>query len=192
MSADVVDIQSGDEPEATGRATISAIGHDRPGLVSGLTSLVTELGLSIDDSRMSILGGDFAMLLSVIGTQTALDTLQTRLHGYCQVEDIEYLFRRSANRAAGTGIPYRVTVTAMDHPGIVRNVAAFFSERDINILELETDTQPAPHTGTPIFSLRLMAELPAQQNIVGFKSEFTDFCAELGLDGNLAPPGADG
>ena len=83
--------------------------------------------------------------------------------------------------------PYQVTVVAMDHPGIVRNVTQFFSGRDINIEELETETYAAAHTGTTMFSLAMTVSLPSNLTIGELREEFLDFCDELNLDAALNP-----
>ena len=40
---------------------ISAIGSDRPGIVEQLTDRIAKLDLNITDSRMTVLGGEFAI-----------------------------------------------------------------------------------------------------------------------------------
>ena len=47
------------------KAVISTIGHDRPGLVSDITAIATDLALNIEDSRMTVLGGEFDVLMAV-------------------------------------------------------------------------------------------------------------------------------
>ena len=42
---------------------LSAIGRDRPGLVAELARLVLDSEANIEDSRMTILGTDFAVIL---------------------------------------------------------------------------------------------------------------------------------
>ena len=42
---------------------LSAIGRDRPGLVSELARLVLDSDANLEDSRMTILGSDFAVIL---------------------------------------------------------------------------------------------------------------------------------
>src|SRR5262249_55641702 len=42
---------------------LSAIGRDRPGLVAELASLVLACNANLEDSRMTILGSDFAVIL---------------------------------------------------------------------------------------------------------------------------------
>jgi glycine cleavage system transcriptional repressor len=46
---------------------ISAVGQDRPGLVDELSQTIYGCGCSIVDSRMAVLGGEFAMILMLGG-----------------------------------------------------------------------------------------------------------------------------
>lgn len=185
MSEKVVAIADASDPNRIGRAVISTIGQDRPGLVSELTEHVTALKLSIDDSRMSILGGEFAVLMSVKGAVAALASLEVQLGEYCSANGLACLFRRSTDRGPVNALPYRVSVTAMDHPGIVHRVADFFSNQGINIVDLRTETAPAPHTGTPLFSLAMTIELSARSSGPQLEASFGEFCVDEDLDGEM-------
>lgn len=170
------------------KAVISTIGRDRPGVVNLVSEAVFEQGLSIDDSRMTVLGGEFAILMLVTGDDAALSALDAQLASLCEHNALAYLFRRTDERPPGRVMPYRVRVVAMDHPGIVRSVAGFFSSRDLNIRELETETERAPHTGTPIFNLTLTVEIPHGTRVARLRQEFETFCEERDLDGALNVP----
>ena len=84
-------------------------------------------------------------------------------------------------------IPYAVEVVALDQPGIVHDVANFFSRRDINVEDLYTSRYPAPHTGAPMFSLHMTVGIPADSAIAAVRGEFMDFCDDLNLDAMMAP-----
>ena len=170
------------------KAVISTIGRDRPGIVNELSETVFGLGLSIEDSRMTVLGGEFAVLMSVAGDEPALAELDRRLTEMARAADFAYLFRETAGRSPGRNIPYQVRVVAMDHPGIVHGIAGFFSARNINIRELETEMQHAPHTGTPIFNLTMTVEVPHGTKVTQLRNEFEAFCDERDLDGTLNVP----
>ena len=168
------------------RAVISTIGDDRPGIVNELTKVVLELNISVEDSRMTVLGGEFAVLMSVTGSEAALTELEIKLKEFCQTTGLVHLFHLTKDRGVTKhAIPYLVTVIAMDHPGIVHNIAAFFSSQEINIRDLKTETQRAPHTGTPIFNLSMTVEIPAGVKVNELRREFEEFCAERDLDGEL-------
>lgn len=167
------------------RAVVSTIGSDRPGLVAGLSSLAERHGLNIEDSRMTVLGGEFAVLMAVEGESDDLDRFTEALE---QLGDqgIAYIFRRTEDPLQGSpSRPYRITVSALDHPGIVASIAQFFSERDINIRDLRTETTPAPHTGTPIFNVELIVDIPSEIRIHSLKDAFESFCVDTDLDGEI-------
>jgi glycine cleavage system transcriptional repressor len=170
------------------RAVISTIGRDRPGIVHELSETVFGLGISIEDSRMTVLGGEFAVLMSVVGEASALAELDRRLAEFARTSDVAYLFRHTDQRDSNQVIPYQVRVVAMDHPGIVHRIASFFSERNINIRELETETEHAPHTGTPIFNLLMIVEVPHGTRVARLRGEFATFCEDHDLDGTLNVP----
>jgi len=167
------------------RAVISTIGRDRPGIVNEVSQAVLELNLNIEDSRMTVLGGEFAVLMSVTGGEVSLEMLEVKLQQLCEESGLAFLFRRTEERSARHALPYLVRVVAMDHPGIVARIAGFFSERAINIRDLNTETERAAHTGTPIFNLAVTVEVPAGVKISELRSAFEDFCAEQDLDGSL-------
>jgi glycine cleavage system transcriptional repressor len=167
------------------KAVISTIGRDRPGIVDDLTRSISNHGLNIEDSRMAVLGGEFAVLMTVSGDSDALTELEHELAAMAEAADFAYLFRRTEARVASQSLPYRVHVVAMDHPGIVHGVARFFSARQINIRELETDAVHAPHTGTPLFNLQMTIEVPAGTRIRQLRSEFEAFCDDQDLDGSV-------
>ena len=170
------------------RAVIATIGEDRPGIVDAISGVVAELNLSIEDSRMTVLGGEFAVLMSVAGGTLPLQRLETKLGKLAEKMDLAFLFRRTARRDSVEGrVPYTVSVTAMDHPGIVHQVAGFFLSQNINIYNLDTVTECAAHTGTPIFSLVMEIEVPPEIRIVELRDSFFYFCDDHDLDGELRP-----
>lgn len=165
---------------------ISALGADRPGIVDELSSIIVSHQLNIEDSRMTVLGGEFAILLLVVGEKTAIQAfiqqqgkVETALH-------IQLLMKTTQSIEEESNVlPYQVEVTAMDHQGIVHNLAGFFSNKHIGIVNLHTDHYPAPHTGTPMFGLYMTIGIPADTSISQLKDEFTRFCDELNLDAEL-------
>ena len=167
------------------RAVVSTIGTDQPGVVAGLSKLAEHHGLNIEDSRMTALGGEFAVLMAIEGSDENLQAFSASLEQ--RVSDgLSYLFKRTEDRGEQSpSRPYKATISALDHPGIVASIAQFFSDREINIRDLSTETVPAPHTGTPIFNVELVVDISASVRINELRSAFEEFCIEEDLDGEL-------
>lgn len=167
-------------------AVIATIGEDRPGLVNELSQLVLETGLNIEDSRMTVLGGEFAVLMSVAGAEADLTALEAKISVHAQTSGLMHLFRRTSERVERAARSLHVRVEAVDHPGIVHGIAGFFSERGINIRELETETQHAAHTGAPVFNVQMLVELPEDQSSPALTDAFETFCDTENLDGSIS------
>jgi len=167
---------------------ITASGEDKVGLVDRLSSKIVESGCNIEESRMAVLGGQFALIMLLSGPWDALSRLdgQMDLLGDQLGLTIVHKWTQQRERTQ-PAVPYRVEVVAMDHPGIVRSLAAFFSRNGINIEELQTDTYPAPHTGTPMFSVIMTVGIHADVRIPALRENFLDYCDDLNLDATFEP-----
>ena len=172
----------------TNQLVIAALGEDRPGLVDSLSGWIMDNGCNIADSRMMVLGGEFAVLLLVTGNWNSLAKLENQIaQTEKQLGMTINVKRTSVRPQRGDLLPYAVDVVSLDHPGIVHNLASFFSRRNINIQELNTTQYAAAHTGTPMFAVQITANIPASQHIAGLRDEFLDFCETQNMDATIEP-----
>ncbi|MDH5611436.1 MAG: glycine cleavage system protein R [Gammaproteobacteria bacterium] len=169
------------------KLVITALGEDRPGIVNELSNTLLTHQLNIEDSRMSILGGEFAILLLVTGSEQAINHfIDTKQEAESALNMMLTVKTTETKAPSQTLIPYDVEVLSIDYPGIVHKLASFFSSRQINIVDLETDRYAAPHTGTPMFSLYMTIGIPAETSISGLREEFFNMCDELNLDAKIS------
>jgi glycine cleavage system transcriptional repressor len=167
---------------------ITASGEDRVGLVDRLSGRITESGCNIEESRMAVLGGKFALIMLVSGPWNALSKLETQMQPLGEQLGLSIIHERTRKREhMAAALPYSIEVVAMDHPGIVRDLAAFFSRNGINIEEMHTTAYPAPHTGTPMFSVNMTVGIPARTHIPTLRGDFLDYCDDLNLDAIFEP-----
>lgn len=167
---------------------ITASGEDQVGLVDRFSSKITESGCNIEESRMAVLGGQFALIMLLSGPWNALSKFEGQLDSLGSQLGLTIVHKRTQQRDRSQPlIPYHVEVVAMDHPGIVRSLAGFFSKNSINIEELQTNTYPAPHTGTAMFSVSMTVGIPGEAHISTLRSDFLDYCDDLNLDATLEP-----
>ena len=167
---------------------ISALGEDHPGIVNTLSKAILEHGCNIEDSRMTVLGGEFAAILLVEGKWNTLAKVENVLPEIERQLGMTIMSKRTGERTTAANLlPYAVDVIAMDHPGIVNNLAGFFADRTINIEDITTSTYAAAHTGTPMFAVHMTVGIPADLHIAGLRDEFMDYCDGLNLDAVLEP-----
>ncbi len=167
---------------------ISALGEDRPGIVDRLSKAVLDGGCNIEDSRMTVLGGEFAVILLISGQWNNIAKVENSLERTGAELGLTVTAKRTDGRRPRHDLmPYAVDVVSLDHPGIVYNLAHFFSARDINIDDMTTSSYAAAHTGAPMFSVRLVVDIPSELQIAALRDEFLDFCDELNVDAVIEP-----
>lgn len=166
---------------------ISALGSDRPGIVQALSQAVLEHQGNILDSRMTVLGGEFVVLMLVSGEPSALLSLESACPALEQTLNLQLTVKRThAREPEPATLPYDVDVVAMDNPGIVHEIAQFFSQRSMNIDDLKTGTYAAPHTGTAMFSLHLVVHVHTDHSVAEVREAFMDFCEARNLDATMS------
>ncbi|HSG96499.1 MAG TPA: ACT domain-containing protein [Woeseiaceae bacterium] len=167
---------------------ISAIGTDRLGVVQDLTKIVLACGGNIEESRMTTLGSEFAMLLLVSGNWHTLSRLQQGLDKLCEDGALTVSVRKTdAKPVEEDRMPYAVDVVALDQQGIVFNLANFFASRDIEIADVATRSYAAAHTGAPMFAVQMAVNVPSSIHVAQLREEFLDLCDRLNLDAILEP-----
>ena len=167
---------------------ITCVGTDRPGLVDQLTGVILDAKGNLVDSRMTVLGDDFAILTLVSGSWDTIAKLEDTLADMANRENLTITTRRTEEREAKSdAVPYGVDAVCVDAPGIVHHLADFFATRSINIEELNTNRYAAPHTGTPMFSVHMAIAIPASQHLNTLREDFFSFCDDINLDAVLEP-----
>ena len=162
---------------------ITAIGADRSGIVNELTEVLLKANLSIKDSRMSILGGEFAIILLVSGDATSVSNIINSQDKLEQTLNLSLLIKPTSDTSNnGAHIRYHIEVEGMDNPGIVHTLARYLSQQQINIVNMQTDSVHAPHTGSPMFNVYMLVDIPAGKDIEQVKEEFSKECDALSMD----------
>lgn len=167
---------------------LSAIGRDRPGIVADLAELVYECDCNLEDSSMTILGSEFAVLLLLTGEATGIEerlaTASKRLEWEKRLtvfirplegEPIPYSVGKEA-------APYDLQATGVDKAGLVARVARCLEKHGASISQLFTQSRPEPGTGTPIYTMSIRFDLPAAVAESDLRADLEKVAADLNIE----------
>ena len=167
---------------------ISAIGPDRAGVVQDITEVILSCGGNIEESRMTTLGSEFAMLMLVSGNWHTLNRLEKGLEKLGGKDGLTFSIRKTGEREVKEDrMPYAVDVVSLDQQGIVFNLANFFAARNIEIADVATRRYAAAHTGAPMFAVQMAVNVPANIHIAQLREEFLEMSDSMNLDAILEP-----
>ena len=158
---------------------ITAIGSDRPGIVSELSGIISTHGGNVEESRMSRLGSDFAIIMLVSVSTDWEESLEVALQS---INDLTISTKPTKIRELGDNKKYKINLNGADNEGIVKVLSKYLAENSINILEMETHISQAPISGTPLFNLNASVSIPNEVEEKGIQSDLSQISQKLGVE----------
>ena len=158
---------------------ISAIGTDRPGIVSELSNVITSHGANVEESRMIRLGSGFAIVMLVSVTPDWMESLKVALQS---INELTIITESTKSQGENECIQCQIDLTGADNEGIVKVLSRYLAEKSINILEMQTYISNAPVAGTPLFNLNAMTAVPENLNIIDIQFDLNKIAQKLGVE----------
>jgi len=166
---------------------LTAVGPDRIGLVEKIAAFIARHDCNIEDSKMAVFCGEFAVIVLITGDGNNLVKIG---RDYREIEGetgLTISIKTPALRSTEAAfLPYKLTASCMDHPGIVYQISNALSRMGVNIESMETKTHAAPISGTPIFQLEAVLAVPASANIAELRQRFSEIQRQENIDIELA------
>lgn len=128
-------------PTLANQLVVTAIGEDRPGIVSELTKLVSETNCNIIDSRIAILGSEFTFIMLLSGDMAGI----SRVEHLLPVKSMELglltmMKRTSQHQEKDYKAGYKLTYTGPDTPGTLSKITQLMADYQVNIAALKSDS----------------------------------------------------
>jgi glycine cleavage system transcriptional repressor len=167
---------------------LSAIGKDRPGIVADVSEVIYECGGNIEDSSMSLLRNHFALLLLF---STEREEVNQKLSaGLKRLEWEKKLtvffsaipFEEAYPQAKEPMDHFEISTSGIDHAGIVYKVCRLLSDREVNIVDMETRRVASAESGTPLFEMDIRINVPRSMSEQSLREVLHHLANELVID----------
>lgn len=172
-------------------AMLTAFGQDRPGIVAALAEGLYQLGCNIEDTCMTRLRGEFAMMVMVrLPNNLPADALVEHLTPSISPIGLTVLCRevlaQAAERSPEPDMPiFMLSVYGADHPGIVAQVARVVADHGGNITDMNTRVIGA--ADRPVYIMILEVQMPAGSQPEALGQALDRLKPSLGLDLTFRP-----
>lgn len=162
---------------------LTAVGADRPGLVQEISRVIHESHANLEDSRMAILGGEFALILLFSGSPVAVERASEMSRALERELGLRISLHETKPSASQQAfLPFHLRVSGLDRPGIVARVSKVLVRHGINVASLESRIQNAPLSGTSLFLLNAELQVPSAVALSSLRKDLADVCEEENLD----------
>jgi glycine cleavage system transcriptional repressor len=167
---------------------LTAIGPDQVGLVEKISQFISRRGCNIDDGKMAVFCGEFAVIVLISGDTGSLFKISSDYREIEKETGLSVAIKTpSARKTAEFFLPYKLTASCMDHPGVVHHISGVLSSLGVNIESMETKTYSAPMSGTPLFQLEADVAVPARTNINQLRERLEQLQREENIDIEINP-----
>jgi len=174
-------------PSTAEQLILTAIGPDQVGLVEKISEFISQRGGNIEDSKMAVFCGEFAVIMLIRGDAESLGLISRDHQEIVNETGLTVAFRAPLERRIVDSLPYRLTASCMDHSGIVHQISGVLRGMRVNIESMETKTYSAPMSGTPLFRLEAELSVPPQTNIYELRERLEDLQREENIDIEIGP-----
>lgn len=169
----------------TTRFVITAVGDDRPGIVAAFTGALLPIHANLEDSAMTLLEGQFAIVLVVAAAgvdsaavRAALAPTATSLGLTIDVRSLD------SRNYQPTGRECTLTVYGADRPGFVHRITSVLAERQVNIVDLTTRVI-GRDAAAPVYAMLLDLRVPDNLDETTLRAALDEVARELGVDCTL-------
>lgn len=164
---------------------LTALGRERPGIVAAITGVLFDIDCNIRDSTMTILAGEFAMMLIVeLPRNTAPAMLEQALSEVQRRFDLGLFIKRLGEEELGYhqapgAKNWAVTIYGGDRKGMLHHVASLMARKGISITELKTKVLGGLE-GAGIISMKVVA--PAEADLQDIRGKLHDVATRFGVE----------
>lgn len=173
------------------RFIVTAFGEDRPGLIADVSGLIFENGCNLEDSTMTSLSDEFAMIFLVEGPEEeqGRESVERRLSRECRrlekEKGISAFVRPIKTGPTGKkkeAAPETLHVEGLDQAGIVYKISRYLGDRNINICSFASRMNRLPETGAVMYTIDIQIEIPEAVIRESLEEGLMEIADELNVD----------
>jgi glycine cleavage system regulatory protein len=130
--------RAADEQMNTARHVATISGHDRPGILDDVCTVVERNSGKVLDLRSADVGGQFAMLVLYESAETAQPAIAHQLRELASVSSMQLVIEPAIPCNERHVNFYRLVACGTDHVGVLRKLSHLLRVLSINVEQIDT------------------------------------------------------
>jgi glycine cleavage system regulatory protein/folate-dependent phosphoribosylglycinamide formyltransferase PurN len=161
---------------------VTAIGRDRPGIVSLLSERAQGFGANWAGSRMTSIAGQFAGMVHLQVATAHAAALIAALRGL-EAEGLRVVIARNDAPSAPPGRRIvELELAAPDRPGIVRDLSKHLAAQGVSIEDLDTELASAAAPNQHLFKVKAVLVVPEALSNAALRVSLQTLADEMMID----------
>lgn len=166
---------------------MTAFGKDRPGIVADISRVIYENGCNLEDSTMTGVSDEFAIIILFSGREEA--GLEEQLLKDCRrlerEKGISAFIRPVSSETAEPKEAFSshtLHVEGLDQAGIVYKVSRYLADNNINIANLNSKIDYSPESGAAFYTMEIQVEISEGASLDNLEQGLAQIADELNVD----------
>ena len=159
---------------------LTVIGPDRPGLVEELAAAVASHDGNWLESRMALLGGEFA---GIVRIEVKADKVEEVGAALADLDGLNVAVRESATATTpASSNSVDLELIGSDRTGIISEITGALAANGVNVENLDTERVSAPMSGELLFKATARLGLPQGLDTAELQASLEQLAADLMVD----------
>jgi len=159
---------------------LTVMANDRPGIAERLAREIENQKGNWLESRMATMAGKFAGIVRIEIPESQSEAAQKALQG---LRDEGLSIQIELGETSDENIiQHCVEVVGNDRPGIVREVTNVLAAQSVNVIDLQTEIEPASMSGGSLFRAKIEFALTESQTLDAVVQALEDLSPDLMVD----------
>lgn len=165
---------------------VNMLGADRPGILSKITSVVSQVGCNILDSRLAIYGEDFSLTMIIEGEQNSIANAEGQLNIACRESELLCLMKHT-KRHSKQSLAFLVDLefAGIDTPGVIQSITSMLIKHGASVNALRQTTFKERHSQIEMLKCNMVVSLPDESKLSVISEEFECLMERLDLIGTV-------
>ena len=165
----------------TNYLVVTAMGADRPGLVSRLARLASECDCDIVDSRMALFGNEFTLIMMVSGSWTDITKIESLLPNLSVELELMTVMKRTSKHTPENFVSrIEVIFNGEDQRGTMKSITQFVADRGLDLAAVRSHSDDNNNLKTQ--SVILAINIPDKVDLLKLEQGIHELAESMSLE----------
>lgn len=164
---------------------VTAMGADRPGIVSKFARLASECDCDIVDSRMALFGNEFTLIMMLSGSWSSITRMESTLPSLSVELELMTVMKRTSKHTTQNYISrLEVNFNGNDQRGTMKKITQFLADRSLDLAAVKSHADE-DEAGKPSQNISFTINVPEKVDLEKLEVGIHDLAKEMSLECTL-------
>ncbi|NRD74192.1 glycine cleavage system transcriptional repressor [Shewanella sp. VB17] len=161
---------------------ITAMGVNRPGIVSKFARLASECDCDVVDSRMALFGSEFTLIMMLSGSWASITKMESTLPSLSVELELMTVMKRTSKHTAQHYVSrLEVTFNGKDKRGTMKKITQFLAERSLDLAAMRSHAEEDKN-GDPTQAVFLTINVPEKIELDKLELSIHELAQDMSLN----------